>query len=448
MTDIAQDGLSALYHTITLGCQTLVYGMYTVIMPICSYTMLRRGLRRKSRILLFGMLVFMFSLSTAYWILTLCNDANLITTWFLHGVSHDLQMPLMNALVLVNYVLTDGVVVWRAWVICRVDYGKSLILPLVFLSLTFLSVLITIGLRIAMTILADTHHAFIPHKGIDRGLDCLQVANLVLSLLTNIFSTSIIGIKAWRNRHWVTSELPLKRKNITTSERIFALLVESGIIYCLSGLVVLISTVIKLPDGTLGDVYTPVNVQFAGIYPAIVLLLVNRQGELNETIVFTSQGQNNAPVDVSNLDTIEFGNNPHANGSSGEAGTFADTTLTSSSEIAWVLDEQFGIFSCCLDPCPDMLQVAENGVLKTIFNQTRKMCFTVDLLGQAGVIVCDMKMYIDNHKVSLWRELTVLLVELHRLQRTMNAVSLPVTAGWIEKLDKASTGLDDSNAPY
>ncbi|PBL02978.1 hypothetical protein ARMGADRAFT_955675 [Armillaria gallica] len=324
MTDIAHDGLSVLLHTITLGCQTLVYGMYTVIMPICSYTMLRRGLRRKSHIFLFGMLVFMFSLSTAFWILTLYNDVNLIATSFLHGASHDVHMALLNALVLLNYVLTDGVVVWRAWVICQNEYRKSLILPLVFLCLTFLSVLVTIGLRIAETVLDDTQHIVIAHRGIDRALDGLQVANLVLSLLTNIFSTSIIGIKAWHHRHWVTSELQLKRKNITTAERVFALLVESGIIYCLSGLVVLIATVIKLPDGTLGDVYTPVNVQFAGIYPAIVLLLVNRQGELNETVMFTSQGQNNAPVDVSNLDTIEFGNNPHINSSSGETEAFAD----------------------------------------------------------------------------------------------------------------------------
>ncbi|KAK0444378.1 hypothetical protein EV421DRAFT_1800763, partial [Armillaria borealis] len=293
-------------------------------MPICSYVMLRRGLRRKSHILLFGMLVFMFSLSTAYWILTLYGDVDLIATSFLHEVSHDVPMPLINALVLLNYVLTDGVVVWRAWVICQDEYSKSLILPLVFLCLTFLSVLVTIGLRVAETILDDTQHVVIAHKGIDRALDSFQVANLVLSLLTNIFSTSIIGIKAWYHRHWVTSELQLKRKNITTAERIFALLVESGIIYCLSGLVVLIATVIRLPDGTLGDVYTPVNVQFAGIYPAIVLLLVNRQGELNETVMFTSQGQNNARVDVSNLDTIEFGNNPHVNSSSGVPETFAD----------------------------------------------------------------------------------------------------------------------------
>ncbi|KAK0444380.1 hypothetical protein EV421DRAFT_2018673, partial [Armillaria borealis] len=255
------------------------------------------------------MLVFMFSLSTAYWILTLYGDVDLIATSFLHEVSHDVPMPLINALVLLNYVLTDGVVVWRAWVICQDGYRRSLILPLGFLCLTLSGFLL---MEIVMV-----------HRGIALVLDYLQVANLVLSLLTNIFSTSIIGIKAWHHRHWVTSELLLKRKNITTAERIFALLVESGIIYCLSGAMVLIATLIRLPDGTLGDVYTPVHVQFAGIYPAVVLLLVSHRGELNQTVVFTSQGQNNA-LNVSNLATIEFGNNPHVNSSSGETETFAD----------------------------------------------------------------------------------------------------------------------------
>ncbi|PBK66931.1 hypothetical protein ARMSODRAFT_959602 [Armillaria solidipes] len=335
MTDT--DGLSVLYRTITLACQTLVYGMYTIIMPICSYVMLKRGLQRKSHILLFCMLVFMFSLSTAYWILSLYNDVHITTASFVQislddtASTHALQqaVPMMSALVLLNYVLTDGVVVWRAWVICQDGYRRSLILPLGFLCLTLMSVLVTIGLRVAITVLNNTQQIVVVHRGIALVLDYLQVANLVLSLLTNIFSTSIIGIKTWHHRHWVTSELQLKRKNITAAERIFALLVESGIIYCLSGAMVLIATLIRLPDGTLGDVYTPVHVQFAGIYPAIVLLLVSHRGDLNQSVMFTSQGQNNAP-NVSNLGTIEFGNNPHVNSSSGEPETFADVAQNES----------------------------------------------------------------------------------------------------------------------
>ncbi|KAK0461718.1 uncharacterized protein EV420DRAFT_1526815 [Desarmillaria tabescens] len=334
MTDT--DGLDILYYTIRLTCQTLVYGMYTILMPICSYVMLKRGLRRKSHILLFCMLVFMFSLSTAYWILSLYHDVHLITTSFVHGIPLDdiastysvQQGMLMNALVLLNYVLTDGVVVWRAWVLCQDGYSKSLILPMVFLCLTLLSVMVTIGLRIAITVISVSQHIVIAHRGLARAIDYYcQVTNLVLSLLTNIFSTSIVGIKAWHHRHWVTSELQMRRRNITVAERVLTLLVESGIIYCLSGITVLIATVIRLPFGTLGDVYTPVNVQFAGIYPTIVLL-VSHQGELNETAMFTFQSDKSNPPEqspnVSNLDAIEFGGNPHLSSSFGKTETFAD----------------------------------------------------------------------------------------------------------------------------
>ncbi len=113
-------------------------------------------------------------------------------------------------------MLTDGVVVWRAWVLCQDGYSKSLIIPLMFLCLTFceflffnasagflltvsmttVSVLATIGLRVAITVLNDTQHTVIVDKGA-LVLDYLQVANLVLSLLTNICSTSVVGIKAW-----------------------------------------------------------------------------------------------------------------------------------------------------------------------------------------------------------------------------------------------------------
>lgn len=69
----------------------------------------------------------------------------------------------------------------------------------------------------------------------------------------------------------------------------------------------MVLTLIKLPYGTLGDVYTPVNVQIAvgvliaycalcialftrmiqGIYPAIVIVLVGLQRTMNDTTTVT-----------------------------------------------------------------------------------------------------------------------------------------------------------------
>ncbi|KAK0476166.1 hypothetical protein IW261DRAFT_1492322 [Armillaria novae-zelandiae] len=320
---------SVLYNTIRLTCQTLVYGMYIIIMSVCSYVMLKRGLRSRSRISLFCMLVFMFSVSTAYWILSLYQVVLIITTSFVHNTPLEEiaftpgrnEQDVMNALVLLNYVLTDGVVVWRAWVLCRDEYSKSLILPLVFLCLALLCVLVTIVLRITITAITINGHIVAVHSSSSRALDYLQVSNVVLSLLTNIFSTSIVAIKARRHRHWVTSALRMKGRNMTVAERIFILLAESGLIYCLSVIILLIATTIRLPFGTLGDIYAPISVQFAGIYPTIVILLVSRQGELNETTAFTVADKGN-PLErpansVSNLAPIEFGGNPNVNESFG-----------------------------------------------------------------------------------------------------------------------------------
>lgn len=71
----------------------------------------------------------------------------------------------------------------------------------------------------------------------------------------------------------------------------------------------MVLTLIKLPYGTLGDVYTPVNVQIAvgvltayclheialfthliqGIYPAIVIVLVGLQRTMNDTTTVTEK---------------------------------------------------------------------------------------------------------------------------------------------------------------
>ncbi|KAE9390780.1 hypothetical protein BT96DRAFT_832962, partial [Gymnopus androsaceus JB14] len=118
-------------------------GIYAVLIPVSSYIMFHRGLATRARKILFGITIFMFSLSTVYWIASISTLIQLIRAWFL-SVDPDTQtipnyLPLFNALVLVNkryfYILTDGVVVWRAWVICAADGRKALTMCLSMLSL-------------------------------------------------------------------------------------------------------------------------------------------------------------------------------------------------------------------------------------------------------------------------------------------------------------------------
>ncbi|KAK0243181.1 hypothetical protein EDD85DRAFT_762738 [Armillaria nabsnona] len=317
-----RDGLDVLYYTIRLICQTLVFGMYTILMPLCCYAMLKRGLQGTTRRLLFCMLIFMFSLSTAHWVLSVYHDLDLITSGFVNGIPLDSdaasyrrqQCMLMNALALMNCVLTDGVVVWRAWVLCNQEYRKALMVPILFLCCTALSAVVTIGIRISITVISVSQHIVVTGNALARSLNYAQVLCLALTLLTNLSSTSIIGVKAWRYRRWITTEVVQSRKrNMTRGERVVALLVEAGVLYTLSTLFFLVAVWIRLPFGTLGDIYVPVNAQFAGMYPTIVLLFVNRRSAISETVVFGLQVNTDAPDHERNsihLETIEFRSNP------------------------------------------------------------------------------------------------------------------------------------------
>jgi hypothetical protein len=118
---------------------------------------------------------------------------------------------------LIQYIITDGVIVWRAWVLCS-DHSKIvLMIPVVMLAINtgalsslFLTLfelgmtcpsieyilvvyLITIAGRVIQFIFLDLQMFSI----ITHITSITQVVHLALSLLINIFATSIIALKAW-----------------------------------------------------------------------------------------------------------------------------------------------------------------------------------------------------------------------------------------------------------
>ncbi|KAE9386386.1 hypothetical protein BT96DRAFT_539351 [Gymnopus androsaceus JB14] len=164
-------------HVIAVIPQTLVYGIYAVLIPVSSYIMFHRGLATRARKILFGITIFMFLLSTAYWIASISTLIQLIQAWFL-SVDPDTQtapnyLPLFNALVYVNYILTDGVVVWRAWVLCAGDGRKALTMCLFMLSLVTISATATIAIRIA--IMAINTQAGELFDQLNHGINVTQV---------------------------------------------------------------------------------------------------------------------------------------------------------------------------------------------------------------------------------------------------------------------------------
>ncbi|KAI0295056.1 hypothetical protein B0F90DRAFT_1753383, partial [Multifurca ochricompacta] len=299
-------GITLLYHTFNLMIQTFLYGKYLCIaISVSTYMIIQKGLRSPGQRVLFAVMIFMFSLSTAFLCVSMADSIVLIKAWYLTiNPSTSTKTPtedllvFFNALVVLNYVLTDGVVIWRAWVICRDEGKKLLVAAIVMFVLTMLTALATIGTRIA--IIAD------PLNGENRlayTISVFQEITLISSLITNILGTGAISIKAWRHRRQIVADLNVKGKR-TMAERVLALLIESGVIYILSGLMLALSSLFRLPGSgiKLGNLYLQASVQLAGLYPLVVVILVNRESSIDKTI-FNSSGR----TEITNSQETHYG---------------------------------------------------------------------------------------------------------------------------------------------
>ncbi|KAJ3874166.1 hypothetical protein F5051DRAFT_336331, partial [Lentinula edodes] len=250
-------------------------GIYPVLIPVSSYVMLRRGLATRARKIFLGMTIFMFALSTTHGIASIATLIRLIQVLFL-AADPDAQsgptfLPLFNALILVNYVLTDGVVIWRAWVLCSVDGTKTL-------TCCGFSVIATIAIHITLMVI-DIKETGELGSQLNYSINVTQVATLVLSLLRNLLATMVSFLFLPASSTLALANIQVLQMNGRSwAGKIFVLLIETGAFYSVSYLTVLLSSLIPLKglDGTVGDLYTPVSTQLAGIYPVVVLLLITQ----------------------------------------------------------------------------------------------------------------------------------------------------------------------------
>jgi len=279
------DDSTLLYRAISVICQTLVYGIYLCLFPIAVYVLLSRGLYNRSRTMLFVAMVIMFALSTIYWVMSVVATFMVITAWFsdLDSATHSPPnwLPIIGSVLLINFIITDGVVVWRAWVICSDQNKAILVTPVVILAIDSLAYLTTVVVKVGLFITSTPEMVQI-HNVLIRITVIAQMSNLVLSLLTNAIATSIIAAESWKYRKSLTS-CNITGHTSTLASKVLGFLVESGLLYILTGLVILATFFIRLCFETVGDILTPMSVQLAGIYPIVVLLVVDLTNSFKST---------------------------------------------------------------------------------------------------------------------------------------------------------------------
>jgi len=285
-------GQGVMYFIFGLVVQTFFFGAYTILIWMSTRMLLERKLNTRVNQVMFGITTFMYVLSAAYWAYSVADGVDRMYEYIALAVNPfratfdhtevTKWSPLFNAVTLINYVLSDGVVVWRAWVICLRNHRKYLWITIVFLALTAITVTLTIAFRIAGVIVSPINN--LPKDSIlSRGVDILQITTLLTSLLSNFTATGVVAATAWRHWRTIRSAFSQGKASSLRTNHILLLVVETGVLYSLSALTVLAASLIRLPQGTLGDLYTPINVQLAGAYPTIVLLLVSTKKSLSES---------------------------------------------------------------------------------------------------------------------------------------------------------------------
>ncbi|KAI9439073.1 hypothetical protein H4582DRAFT_1946478 [Lactarius indigo] len=288
-------------HAVSYNLYTgLAYGMLVVVYFISIRIQLSKGalFHSPGHMFMFGSTTLIFVLATVVIIvgpgLTLQAipgvikfiDPSFAIGYSIHKI--DVLTGVVAAITRINPVISDMVCAWRAIVLWKYDRRVVFILSACITGTFAVSIY---DLKLALM----NHPGPNGGDGIDEG----KVAAIIVGpmLGTNILSTLLIAWKAWEFRNTVSAHLR-KGSASDRAEKVLALLIESGFVYCLLWVFYLLSAFSVLP-GSGSYTVNLVMLFLSSMYPAIIIIIACTQ--------IGQEGYNTRP-DAEGLDltTIRF----------------------------------------------------------------------------------------------------------------------------------------------
>ncbi|KAM5542712.1 hypothetical protein V8D89_003673 [Ganoderma adspersum] len=257
-----------------LALSSLLFGGLTMLCLASIYFLVHRGsiARIHGRVILFSTVLLYLSTATymgaLIWawssgnrLISGATDGLFSPTYdgrdmaaFIHRVHQ--QSWMMTITLAVNILIGDAVVWWR---VCVIWQHK---------------VVNCIGLLLSGSIQSTELVFLIAQNGYAQ-------ASVVLSLSTNVLATSLVAYKAWVHRQLLKQHLASAG---TTSQvlKALALLIESGCIYCVLLVFVIVYQTDTTPSGRAGLMFNKFGAYFTygclvplvAIYPTIIIVLV------------------------------------------------------------------------------------------------------------------------------------------------------------------------------
>ncbi|KAJ7595402.1 hypothetical protein C8J56DRAFT_383016 [Mycena floridula] len=277
---------------VTTAVQYLVHGIYTTLVVIALWTLWSNKAHLTSRNILITATLLMFLLTTGGIASSLAFDlVKLPTLGYnppdISGVVRNIKL-FVNVTTPINYLISDLIVVWRAWVICPGHLRLRLVLLLaVFVG--FAGALIETTFDALSTVGKTTFNPIGP-------------GSLILTMpmfFMNLVATLVITYKVWEYRSEIKSHIGDAPSMRTKVEQVLILLTESGTIYCLFWLFSMTFSAAQPKTVSLGySLVLSLLPQLTTLYPIIMILLLVQEKTNLESMITAPTGTSAQSIQI------------------------------------------------------------------------------------------------------------------------------------------------------
>lgn len=265
---------TAVYDNLFVG---IVYGIYVIIYVVSVHILLGKPgfLSSRPRIFMFSITTFMFILGLIALVLETALGFQQIKL-FLDPTSGGIWSSTDTNIIIavgatitrIMYILSDVICAWRAVVLWNKDKRVIAIL-LLFILGTIAAAGCDLGLSLG-PLFNPSHQSIQDESGVKLGERALIMVGPTLG--TNLLSTGLIAWKAWQHRISIRKYMGEGSVSMRV-EKVFALLIESGFVYCCLWILYLISAFRVFPEPGF-IVMDSVLLFVSGSYPTLIVILV------------------------------------------------------------------------------------------------------------------------------------------------------------------------------
>ncbi|KAJ6500859.1 hypothetical protein C8R45DRAFT_979365 [Mycena sanguinolenta] len=258
-----------------LAAAAISYGFFLCIGTMSSYTLIRKGLRgQRPRQALLAITLIMLLSATAHLALFMGYIIIQFPTLAAEYVNPIQTMRRLDIsqtwLRRITYFLSDVIVVWRAWVI----WGNNRV---VHVALAIC--LVATGATSLTLAVFNTKSEF---QGTRYSRNTKNFLGTFCLIVTNFLVTILITCKLWYYRRNVKKYLNRPGNANTKIENILILLMETGGLYCVFWILLMIGDYGYYGPDFEFEWFQP---NIFGIYPTIIIFMVSRQMMLSDEVL-------------------------------------------------------------------------------------------------------------------------------------------------------------------